>query len=139
MIASRQIRDLRPDVAAMAVRFLSAAKAAGIDLIVTSTYRDPQSQDELYAQGRTRPGKIVTRSRGWQSWHQYRVAFDVVPVRNGKPCWNDAALWGTVGAIGEAAGLEWGGRWKGFVDRPHFQFADGKTQKQLRAEMRLDK
>lgn len=132
---SRDLKDLRPEVAVLARKFLAAAKAQGIDLLVVSTYRDPESQDALYAQGRTRPGKIVTHAKGWQSWHQYRVAFDVVPIRNGKPVWSDAKLWNQVGQIGESVGLEWGGRWKGFVDRPHFQFTGGKTRKQLRAEM----
>ena len=134
MVNSRDLKDLRPEVATLARKFIAKAKSAGIDLLVTSTYRDAKSQDALYAQGRTAPGRIVTRARGWQSWHQYRVAFDVVPIVSGKPLWSNRAVWKQVGEIGESVGLEWGGRWQ-FTDYPHFQFTGGKTRKQLRAEM----
>lgn len=132
---SRRIEDLRPEVATTARKFVSEAKKQGIDLLITCTYRDPASQNELYAQGRTAPGPIVTNARAWQSWHQYRVAFDVVPIVAGKPVWSDRKLWERIGALGESLGLEWGGRWKTLVDRPHFQLTGGKTRKQLRAEM----
>lgn len=135
MICSRKLEDLRPEVAALAKKFVAEAKKEGIDLLVTCTYRDAEAQDALYAQGRSTKGKIVTNARGWQSWHQYRVAFDVVPIVAGKPVWSDKRLWDRVGALGESVGLEWGGRWKTLVDRPHFQFTGGKTRKQLRAEM----
>lgn len=135
MISSRKLEDLRPEVAALARRFLMTAKREGIDLIVTSTFRDAAAQDALYEQGRTTKGPIVTNARGWASWHQYKVAFDVVPIVGGKLIWNDKKLWDRIGKIGESLGLEWGGRWKGLVDRPHFQFTQGKTKKQLREEM----
>lgn len=119
----------------MARKFLAKAKAEGIDLLVTCTYRSPEDQANLYRQGRTRPGKVVTNARPWKSWHQYRVAFDVVPIKNGKPIWNDVALWNRIGALGESVGLTWGGRWTSIVDRPHFQATGGKTMAQLRAEI----
>ncbi|CAB4196357.1 D-alanyl-D-alanine carboxypeptidase [uncultured Caudovirales phage] len=135
MISSRRLEDLRPEVAALARRFLMTARREGIDLIVTSTYRDAAAQDALYAQGRTGRGPVVTNARGWSSWHQYRVAFDVVPVIGGKLVWGDKKLWDRIGKLGEGVGLEWGGRWPTFTDRPHFQLTQGKTRKQLRAEI----
>lgn len=129
MINSRNINDLLPPVAAKARALIEACEQAGIDLLITSTYRDHASQDALYAQGRTLPGRRVTNARGGQSYHNYRVAFDVVPLRHGKPVWgttgDDAALWQAVGTAGEAAGLEWAGRWKKFREMPHFQFTGG--------------
>jgi peptidoglycan L-alanyl-D-glutamate endopeptidase CwlK len=136
MISSRRVDDLHPRVARMCRALLAAAKAAGIDLIVTSTYRDHEAQDALYAQGRTRPGKVVTQVRGGQSMHNYRLAFDVVPVRDGKAVWNDDALWREVGKLGQGVGLEWGGAWRRFKDRPHFQWTDGLTIKELQAGKR---
>jgi peptidoglycan L-alanyl-D-glutamate endopeptidase CwlK len=65
------------------------------------------------------------------SWHNYRLAFDCVPLVNGKAEWNDKELWTTVGEIGEAIGLEWGGRFTA-VDCPHFQLTKGKTIQQMR-------
>lgn len=111
----------------MAEALLILCKDKGIDVILTSTYRDKESQDALYAQGRTTPGKKVTNAKGGQSMHNWRVAFDVVPVINGKAVWNDDNLWNRVGEIGESVGLEWGGRWSKFIDRPHLQFTQGLT------------
>jgi len=132
VINSRNLSDLLPVVATKARAFIAAAKREGIDLICTSTYRDHASQNALWAQGRTKPGKIVTNARGGQSYHQYRVAFDVCPVIAGKCVWNDQKLWRRIGELGEAAGLEWAGRWKTFREMPHFQYTGGLTLTQLR-------
>ncbi len=123
MINSRDIKDLVPEVFDKCTEFLAACKEAGIDLVVTSTLRDFDSQNALYAQGRTIPGKIVTKAKGGQSFHNFGVAFDVVPVVNGKAVWDDDAIWSKIGKIGTDLGLDWGGTWK-FVDKPHFQYTD---------------
>lgn len=149
MINSRRIEDLHPTVAAMAFNLLSKCKQAGIDIIITSTYRDHESQAALYAQGRTAPGRKVTNARPGQSWHNWRLAFDVVPLRNGKPVWgtagngidndptdddrDDLELWQRVGAIGESVGLEWAGRWTSFREFPHFQYTGGLTLADMQA------
>lgn len=127
MINSRDIAELHPKVREMAEAMLILCKDKGIDVILTSTYRDKESQDALYAQGRTTPGKKVTNAKGGQSMHNWRVAFDVVPVINGKAVWNDDNLWNRVGEIGESVGLEWGGRWSKFIDKPHLQITQGLT------------
>ena len=133
MINSRNIDDLDHRVAAKCRALIAACQDAGIDIIVTSTYRDNESQDALYAQGRTKPGAKVTNARAGQSWHNYRLAFDVVPVVGGKAVWNDKAAWETIGRLGEAVGLEWAGRWTRFREFPHFQWTGGLTLKQLQA------
>ena len=132
MINSRKVTDLHPRVAALAIQHIDLCKQAGIDIIVTSTFRDKESQDALYAEGRTLPGKIKTRARGGQSIHNYRLAYDVVPLRNGKPVWDTRDVaWAKVGLIGESLGLEWGGNWKSFKDLPHFQYLGGLTLSDL--------
>ena len=97
MINSRNLDDLVPPAKQRAEAFIAAAKARNIDLLVTSTYRDNESQDALYAQGRTAPGNIVTRAKAGQSWHNWRCALDVVPLVNGKAIWDDQAMWKQVG------------------------------------------
>ena len=92
MINSRSLSDLNPKVAAMCSEFINRCKAQGIDVIITSTYRDAECQDKLYAQGRTEPGKKVTNAKAGQSFHNWRVAFDFVPIVGGKAVWNDDAL-----------------------------------------------
>ena len=133
---SRSLDDLLPVVKAQAERFLLLAKEAGIDLLVTSTYRDNDSQAALYAQGRTKPGIIVTNAKPGQSWHNWRCAFDVVPLRNGKPVWNtsgeDGKLWRKIGELGESVGLEWAGRWTGRLkEMAHFQYTNGLSLSDL--------
>lgn len=126
MINSRKVEDLHPRVAVLCREFLKRCEQAGIDILITSTFRDHESQAELYAQGRTKPGAKVTNAKPGQSFHNWRVAFDVVPLRNGKPVWGtsgeDGKLWQQIGEIGESCGLEWAGRWASFKELAHFQF-----------------
>ena len=138
MINSRSLDDLLPPVRQRVDRFLASAKAQGIDLLVTSTYRDNASQEALYAQGRTVPGRIVTNARAGQSFHNHRCAVDVVPIRNGKPVWDAKdAVWQAVGRLGKEAGLEWAGDWKRFREFPHFQYTGGLTLAQLQAGAKI--
>ncbi|MBK9348560.1 MAG: M15 family metallopeptidase [Burkholderiales bacterium] len=67
MVNSRKIEDLQLIVAAKCRAFIAACAAAGIDVVITSTYRDAESQNALYAQGRTTPGKKVTNVRGGEA------------------------------------------------------------------------
>jgi peptidoglycan LD-endopeptidase CwlK len=132
MINSRSLEDLVPPARDRAYEFLHLCNAAKIDVIVTSTYRDYESQNELYAQGRTKPGKIVTNARGGESFHNYRCAFDVVPVVNGKPDWDGShPVWAQIGELGKKAGLEWAGDWVKFKELAHFQYTGGRTLQQL--------
>jgi len=127
MINSRKLEDLHPKVKLMCEQFISECKLHNIDVIITSTYRDGASQDALYAQGRTTPGKKVTNAKAGQSFHNWRVAFDFVPIVGGKAIWNDNALWTKCGEIAESIGLEWAGRWKKFKEMAHCQFTGGLT------------
>lgn len=135
MINSRELKELLPRTAKKAQAFIDACKAAGINLLVTSTYRDKESQDALYAQGRTVLGKRVTDAKGGDSFHNYRVALDVVPLVNGACVWDDQALWARIGSIGTGCGLEWGGNWIAphRTDKPHFQDPNGFTLNDYKA------
>jgi len=156
MLSSRKIDDLATPAKIRTFKFLAEAKAVGIDLLVTCTLRDFEAQDALYAHGRTReqldraclfdvkpaPGPIVTNAQGGDSYHQYACALDVVPVRNGKLVWNtagaDGKLWTRLGAIGEACGLEWAGRWRGRLrEMAHFQYRGGIALADFKAGKRL--
>lgn len=125
MINSRDIADLHPIVKALAEKFISECKKQGIDVLITSTYRDNESQNALYAQGRTTSGAKVTNAKGGQSWHNWRCAFDFVPLVNGKAQWNDLELFNKCGVIAEQCGLEWAGRWKSFKELAHCQYTNG--------------
>ena len=142
MINSRDLNELLPAVKGRVDDFLEACKGSGIDLLVTSTYRDIESQDALYAQGRTTDGRIVTNAKGGDSFHNYRCAVDVVPLRNGKPVWGvggiDGELWHQVGELGKSVGLDWAGEWHSFKELAHFQYTNGLTLSQLKQGIEID-
>lgn len=138
MISSRSLDDLHPIVKQMALLHVAACKDAGVDLLIYCTYRDDESQDALYAQGRTKPGAIVTNAKAGESMHNYCLAYDCVPLKNGKPTWGDRDAYYTVGVCGESVGLEWAGRWQGKLrETAHFQFTQGLTLKDLQAGKEL--
>jgi len=140
-ISSRKIEDLLPVVGHKAIMHIHACKQAGIDLLITGTYRCAADQNKLYAQGRTTPGHVVTNAKAGESLHQYRVAYDVVPLRDGKPVWGtttpeDKQLWQAVGELGLEQGLEWAGDWTSFKEFPHFQYTGGLTLADFKAGRR---
>lgn len=127
MIDSRKIEDLHPKVADLCRAFIDACGKAGIKVMITSTYRDAEFQNALYAKGRTAPGAIVTKAKGGQSMHNWQVAFDFVPLdAKGKADWGNPKAFEACGKIAQSLGLEWGGTWK-FKDMPHCQFTNGLT------------
>lgn len=116
---------LKPKVRRLALQLLAECRRQGLAAAITQTLRTIEEQDRLYACGRTAPGKVVTQARGGRSYHNYGVAFDFCPVKNGKADWKDLKAFDRIGAVGASLGLEWGGNWKGFKDRPHFQYVCG--------------
>jgi peptidoglycan L-alanyl-D-glutamate endopeptidase CwlK len=112
------------------------------ELFVVHTWRSRKEQDQLYAQGRTEPGPIVTNAKGGESWHNlallgapepipYSHAFDVAFEEDGtqRPTWDnqteeDKADWQLLGDMGERIGLAWGGDWG---DLGHFHWTGGMT------------
>ena len=133
MINSRSLDDLLPQVKERVEKFIANCKSHNIDLLVTSTYRDFESQAALYAQGRTTPGNIVTNAPAGSSFHNYKCAVDIVPLINGKPNWNtNDPVWNNIGVLGEQAGLKWAGRWQSFKEMAHFQYTGGLTLSDLK-------
>ena len=95
--------------------FIAAAAADGVVVQIVQSFRTFEEQDKLF---KKRPK--VTNARGGQSMHNYGLALDFAPVVNGKISW-DEKLYASFGKWADAAGLEWGGRWRKFVDLPHVQ------------------
>lgn len=128
-MSSRSLGDLRPEIWSKANDFLDACKQAGLDVLVTCTLRSNEEQAALYAQGRSKPGHIVTDAPAGKSAHNYGLALDIVPIVNGKPEWNGGdPVWQTIGEIGERCGLEWAGNPSyPFHELPHFQIQNWRT------------
>ena len=103
---------------------------------ITSGVRSFQAQGKLYAQGRTEPGKIVTRAKPGMSLHNYGLAADLCflgddPYLEKKPAtdlhgagrfsrpWTWFAI--EAEAVGLNPGMKWGDaphvEWGAFVNR----------------------
>ena len=92
-------------------------------------FRTVADQKYLYASGRTRPGKIVTRADGVKklSNHQSGNAIDIVCYDNGKITWDEKVFKEVAKHLKEVASkyygieLKWGGDWITFRESPHFE------------------
>lgn len=137
------LEKLQPIFRELTYKFISKCLEYGIKVKIYNTLRTKEEQEALFLQGRApvnvvnearkkaglKPiiadeNKIVTLTK--VSPHCYGLAFDFVPIVDGKAIWNDDKLWEKCGKIAENLGLEWGGRWKHFPDKPHVQMKDWK-------------
>jgi peptidoglycan L-alanyl-D-glutamate endopeptidase CwlK len=137
--SEKTIATLLPEVQPMARALVQKAALNGIRIKIISGLRTYAEQDELYAQGRTKPGPKVTNARGGYSNHNFGIAFDV-GVFEGQKYLPDSVKYKVVGALGTDLGLEWGGNWKSIVDQPHFElrptWAADLAEKEMLAKLR---
>ena len=131
--SAKNIATLKPEVQPLARKLIETAVEQGIIAKVISGHRSYEEQNELYAQGRSKPGQIVTKAKGGQSWHNFGMAFDIGIFGSDGAYFGESEAYAVCGAIGEALGLEWGGSWASFQDEPHFQY---NPQKYSLAQMR---
>lgn len=154
-MSSRNLADLKPHIQKMAERLLKDCEKSELDLLIYCTHRSNEEQARLFRKGRSlsqietkanelitkwnrsdlgelllgvgpQYGTKVTNAAPGQSMHNYGLAFDAVPLRDGKPVWSarkadDKALWMLYGKLGVEVGLEWAGNWTRFREYPHMQ------------------
>ena len=118
MYNSRDINDLRPDVAANCRLFLDLCKRQGLQAMIAGTVRDAEYQLDRYNKGYSKSKRPSFHAQG------VGLAFDFCKNVRGHE-YDDPDFFQQCGQIGEAMGFEWGGRWKSFPDRPHLQWSDG--------------
>ena len=118
MLNSRNIDDLRSDVAANCRIWQQLCKTAGLAVLVTGTVRDDEYQLYCYNNG--------TSQSKTPSFHGVKagLAFDFCKNVKGHE-FDDLAFFQKAAAIAKQMGFEWGGDWKSFPDRPHIQWSDG--------------
>ena len=100
-------------------------------------------QSKLYDQGRTpeskaKGEKIVTMAMPGDSAHNWGCATDWVEYR---PGWAPSEIWAKsnwdlYGECVRKAGLQWGGLWRKFPDRPHNELPITCTWKRVGDEFR---
>jgi hypothetical protein len=116
-----RLAKVHPALASTITSLDAKLRQRGIQIEVVQGLRTHAEQDRLFAQGRSKSGKRVTNARGGQSNHNYGTAVDVAPSKDGKIDWDDDDAFEVIGQEGKSLGLEWGGDWRTFVDRPHLQ------------------
>ncbi|KLT68371.1 M15 family metallopeptidase [Flavobacterium sp. ABG] len=114
---------------------------------ITQGLRTFSEQDDLYAFGRTKPGKKVTNAKGGQSIHNFGFAVDICLIIDGKVAsWDTAKDWDNdqISDWQECVKIfakynwNWGGDWKTFKDLPHFDKKGCGDWKQL-SKLKRDK
>lgn len=113
-IGSRTLRvvaTLEPHFQKRVRQWLGEVIQTGIQPLIYCGFRSFEEQAALYARGRTANGRIVTKAKPGESYHNYGLAFDWVPV---KPAVKDPKMftadWDdqTAYKVGEQAGHSFG-------------------------------
>ncbi|WP_279587256.1 M15 family metallopeptidase [Jeotgalibacillus salarius] len=111
-----------------------------INIVITDGFRSFDEQDDIYAQGRTRDGNIVSNARGGESYHNYGLAIDFALQTEDDVIWdmdydgneNGQSDWMEVVEIAKNLGFTWGGDFRGFKDYPHFEMRFGLSIRELK-------
>ncbi|WP_339314644.1 M15 family metallopeptidase [Paenibacillus sp. FSL R10-2734] len=141
--STKRLIGLHPVVLAATQALIERCYDRCINIVITQGLRTIAEQDALYAQGRTKPGTIVTNAKGGTSYHNYGLAINfALLLPDGKQVsWDlkrdgdgdKIADWTEVIQEAKAIGFEWGGDFVSIKDAPHFQMTFGLTTSQLRA------
>lgn len=135
------IATLMPPAQRLARQFMNAVSGFEHTVRIISGSRTYAEQDALYAIGRTvqTTRATVTNARGGESNHNFGLAWDVGIFEAGGRYMTgstaaDTRAYKALGARAKAGvpGLEWGGDWTSFVDRPHYQLPTGRGTREVR-------
>lgn len=145
---SNQIKDLSKSVQSAATKTYRAMnnstvlKSLGVDkVIIVETKRELAVQMAYYSRSRMKDIKFVKamyKAAGlyepadWEcnsantqtldSNHIKGIAIDFAPYKNGRIWWDAPdSVWNEMGKIGKKYGFSWGGDWKDWQDKPHFE------------------
>ena len=136
------ISKLTPLTQLAARRFMAAVVPAmakhGYEVRITSGMRTYAEQNQLYSQGRSTKGPIVTNAKGGWSWHNFGCGFDITLFKDGVPVY-ESPYYEECAEIGRAQGLDCGLFWKGLRDEPHYNVTGGLTMQQMRERLAAGK
>ena len=128
-ISEGRLNELHPAVRQIFKTFIETCEEKlNITLRIAQGFRSIAYQDGLYAQGRTKPGKVVTNAKGGSSFHNYGLAIDLVQMKGNDVDWNfDYSKLISFMPVG----MVWGGNFKSIKDKPHFEMTFGSTWRTL--------
>lgn len=143
---SKKLSELVPEAQWAALCWMNDCFSLGRPFTVSEVFRTADRQKALYAQGRTKPGPIVTERDGVTkvSDHQLRLAADIYPnflppenetpgiiatdtadIRNAKRKLHAYLL---IADVAKQYGIEQPYTKGRFIDLPHFTFSNAKQR-----------
>lgn len=110
---------------------MAACEKRGARYYAICGFRSAEEQAALYAQGRTKPGKIVTNAKPYSSAHQFHCAVDFcrdadMNKEGLQPDW-DIESYRIIAEEAVKLGLEAAFNWKSFKEGPHIQLPLSKV------------
>ena len=131
----KNIATLHIKAQELARQFMQAVAGFEVTVKIISGARSYAEQDAIFAQGRTRPGRIVTNARGGESNHNFAIAWDVGLFDGGEYLDGDTSreqnLYAALAQLRPST-LEWGGNWTK-KDPPHYQLPTGLSISDVRS------
>lgn len=130
------ITFLLPEVQKAARKFMVQVKQINFAYKVRliSGLRTYKEQSAIYAQGRTTPGRIVTKSKAGFSYHNFGIAWDVGIYSSSGQYLDEDDYYIEFGNLiaPRLTIIDWGGKWKSFIDNPHYQYRTGLSISEIR-------
>ena len=125
-LTTQRLQGVHPNLVEKLWRIWAALDALNHPIFVVQGVRTTEEQQALYAQGRTKPGRIVTNADGVikKSNHQVKAdgfghAVDCAFITDDP--FDAKNPWSLYGGMAELIGLYWGGRWQSIKDLPHVE------------------
>ena len=133
MTDAGKIATLDPSFIPLVQAFkLALLKATGYEWLADQGRRTIAQQNAIYAQGRSAPGKVCTKAKGGQSAHNFGLAVDLVPIKDGDLWWEaPKSLWQQAADLAKTMGLVPGFYFNSLFDPDHFEAPDWKKQQAL--------
>lgn len=124
------IQQLHPKVRDNFQKFIEECENTfNITIRIISALRTMEEQQKIYNQGRTTPGPIVTKAIPGSSYHNWGMAADIAPLKDGQIDYNyNQSRWLP---IAFKYGITWGGSWTGFKDPDHWECKLGHNWRDL--------
>jgi hypothetical protein len=126
----KRIDTLEPDFKPIVQELLTKVEAAtNRKWGISDARRTMAEQRNIYAQGRTKPGKVVSNAKPGQSAHNFGYAVDVWPMKEDDFDWGaNGSLFKTMADIAVSLGLTAGFYFKSIHDAPHVESPKWKAQ-----------
>jgi peptidoglycan L-alanyl-D-glutamate endopeptidase CwlK len=142
-ISEKRIQELHPKVRNEALIIYNICKerlTGRAEPIVVQGLRTFEYQQQLFDQGRTKAGNIVTNARPGLSYHNYGLAVDYALLIDGKTIsWAFDKDWDAdkiadfmeIVQVHKEFGWAWGGLFHTILDKPHFEKSFSLSVRQL--------